>query len=127
MRSDPNVVQFWKIVQACLVELYGISEEDAADRIARLTKGGRSFSRPGDLIYHAQPIHVASDLAEKPMPASDVFWRSYQKLLQRHGISQQQENAEVVNPKLGFKRVEQEEKIVRRIKRVAPEKLSAAH
>jgi hypothetical protein len=105
----------------------GISEEDAEGRIARLTKGGRLFSSPRDLIYHAQPIHVARDLAEMPMPASDAFWRSYQKLLQRHGISQQQENAEVVNPKLGVRRVAQEEKTVRRIKRVTPEKLSAAH
>jgi hypothetical protein len=109
------------------VELYAISEEDAAGRIARFTKGGRSFSSPGDLIYHAQPIHVASDLAEKVMPATDEFWRRYQKLLQRHGISQQPGNAEVVNSTLDSKRVAREEKTVRQIKRVTPEKLSATH
>jgi hypothetical protein len=121
MRPDPSVTQFWQIVRACMVELYRVPDATAADRIQSLTKGGRAFASPRDLIYHAAPIHVASNLAGKKMPASDAFWHRYQKLLERHGASQLMGTEEAAPRKTAAKPSTREAKPVRRVKQASPQ------
>jgi hypothetical protein len=125
MKPDPSVTQYWQIVQACMVELYRIPDETAADRIQSLTKGGRAYASPRDLIYHAAPIHAASDLAGKKMPASDAFWRRYQRLLERHGIPQQIRTTEAAPRRVAKPSPKDAKPLTRvkliRVKQVTPE------
>ncbi len=120
MTSEQSATKFWLIVQACLVEIYGMSTEAACKEVRRLssrrTKHIRTAYSTKDVTYHSQPIHVASDIALGDSPMSDDVWRRYQDLLNRF------ENT----PKLLTRKLTKSANAQRAAKPHLPEKLLAS-
>jgi hypothetical protein len=91
MKDEQSLTEFWAIVQACLVELYGMTNEVAAKAVQRLwtrrPKGIRSMPSLRSMVYHAAPIHIAMDLAGEEI-ASPGLWERYAELLKRYGALQ---------------------------------------
>ena len=87
MTTEADRAEFWAIVQACLVDIFKISPARADQEIVRLNKPSARLSsgqrQKSDLIYHSQPIHVASNIAidDEPMPAG--AWERYDEILRR--------------------------------------------
>ncbi len=56
---------FWRVVQDCLTDILGLTPADAHERSARLRERVESppFGLSPDMVYHAEPIDIAYDLA----------------------------------------------------------------
>jgi hypothetical protein len=91
MTTEENLTQFWMVVKDCLIELYGMPDEAAAKAVrslwSRKPNGRRVIPSARNLIYHSEPIHIASDLAGDEIP-SEALWDGYQRLLKRRGSLQ---------------------------------------
>ena len=76
--------KYWKLVEDCLVLFYAYPRKQASlsvsDTRKRLAHAGVKLSSPDDLVYHSEPIDVASDMAQQPFPARDDFQRQYEQL-----------------------------------------------
>ena len=93
MTDEQIVTSYWRLVRACLVELYGRTEEAASEEVRALWSrmSHRSLAAAAapslrSLIYHDQPIHIAIGLVGDRIP-SEAVWDGYQRLLKRHGFS----------------------------------------
>jgi hypothetical protein len=80
---DPR--PYWRVVEDCLVELFGMSRSEAkgdvAEMKARLKALPPDIDR--DIIYHDEPLNVASRwVGEKP-PYGD-HGAQYERILERH-------------------------------------------
>ena len=56
---------FWSVVQRCLVQFHGLSEDEAHRRSQPLRARIESppIGTSSDIFYHAEPFDVACDLA----------------------------------------------------------------
>jgi hypothetical protein len=84
VQADKEV--FWAVVRDCLEEIFGFEQAEAAARSHNLRdQVDRSSRRPyKDLFYHAEPIDVAGDLAERKGRLSKTDWKRYDDILARH-------------------------------------------
>ena len=77
---------YWAVVADCLEELHGRTASDAADLVARFRGRIADAPIPGyipDLIYHAEPFHLAEDLAGRSLDPV-VLREQYERVLARH-------------------------------------------
>lgn len=58
---------FWSVVERCLVQFHGLSEDDAHRRGQALRARIESppIGTSGEIFYHAEPFDVACDLADE--------------------------------------------------------------
>ena len=89
MNRDVALLEFWDVVDDCLVTFHRKSESEAH----RLVTNYRSALKgvPLDvrdaaatLVYHEQPFYVACDLAHKELDLSE-YLPKYKVVLERHG------------------------------------------
>jgi hypothetical protein len=76
---------FWAVVRDCLVEIYGFTETDACQKSACMRQDLEN-APPGvdsDLLYHAEPLDIASDIAGRA-PDERKARRPYEKILKKH-------------------------------------------
>ena len=82
-RFDPR--PYWRTVEDCLVELFGMSRAEARRDVAEL-KARLKALPPGvdrDIIYHDEPVNVASRWVDEKPPYQD-FGEQYNRILERH-------------------------------------------
>ena len=77
MKVALDAERYWLIVERCLEALYGMSHERAHDAVA--AQASNDSAR--DMVYHAPPLHVASNLAGEDKPMSDETWNAYISIL----------------------------------------------
>jgi len=77
---------FWRTVERCLVEFFGFGESAATRRVAdfRVALDHAKLSQP-QIVYHDEPINLASDLAGKSVSLDAVSAETYRKILQEVG------------------------------------------
>jgi hypothetical protein len=121
MTAEQSLTEFWAIVEACLVEIYGMPDEAAAKAVRSLwsrgAKGVRVVPSIRSLFYHSDPIHIAMNIAGDEIP-SDALWERYEQLLRRHKYSQW-------NPAMTGKRYARAAKPVRHARQTTDEKVLA--
>ncbi len=82
--TDRVKFAFWKTVSDCLIEFFGLQEEEASAMVSRLrgkiAEVDRASKSDGDLIYHSEPIHVASDLMGREPARDRVFYDRYRRI-----------------------------------------------
>ncbi len=79
----PTSAMYWRLVQDCLVAFYGFPAKQASASTAATRKRLRELgvkTGPSDMIYHSEPIDVASDIAREPFPSVPDFREQYEKL-----------------------------------------------
>ena len=82
-RTEEN---YWKTVIRCLVEFFDFGEHQASDRVAnfRVELDHQKLYKP-QIVYHDEPINLASDLAGKPVNLDERSAEKYRKILQEAG------------------------------------------
>jgi hypothetical protein len=84
---DPKIDEcaYWRVVEDCLVELYGMSrsaaESEVVEARARLDTLPPDFDR--GFITHLEEIHQAAGLAGQDLPP-EVYGPTYDAILERH-------------------------------------------
>jgi hypothetical protein len=78
---------FWRTVADCLVEFFDVKQDEASAMVERLLgkiveDGGNKSDR--DLIYHSEPIHVASDLMGREPIRDGAFYERYRRIQGRN-------------------------------------------
>ncbi len=89
--SLSQATRFWQVVTDCLIELYSMPEATAKARVAALFRNSAALSDRLDptqewlaeLIYHAEPITLASDLAGLPLPSDETSLVRYREICAR--------------------------------------------
>jgi hypothetical protein len=75
--------KYWRVVEECLVELHGLSREEAAARWRDYRRRLARYRDPAvaDLAYHDEPLYVANDLAGRDLDdrAVDAAYRAIQE------------------------------------------------
>jgi hypothetical protein len=84
--------RFWSAVEDCLVEFYGHDPFAAHDLVcdkSRIMTESADPKHPelSDLIYHADPWHVAWNMMGHPGPPNPPPRDSYERLLRRRGLA----------------------------------------
>jgi hypothetical protein len=74
---------YWKIVEASLVEVYGVSQADAASLTALVISRLGPIESNGGWLYHQEPLNCAADIAGHYGQVSEEQWDSYQSILAR--------------------------------------------
>ena len=78
---------YWLTVTSCLVEFYGVDPDEASLKVngvlSRL-KEDEDFHPTNDLVYHAEPIHIAADLMGREVERTEAFYKTYRQLEQRN-------------------------------------------
>jgi hypothetical protein len=81
------MVAFWNTVTDCLVEFFSLEREQAAAMVrsllARLADDSASKSER-NLIYHSEPIHIASDLVAREPVRDAGFDEKYRRIQDRN-------------------------------------------
>jgi hypothetical protein len=74
--------QFWKLVHQCLVELLDMPAEEADRRVREMRDmlDDAPMSVDSDMIYHAEPLHIAMRLKF----GSNITAQAYEDALIRH-------------------------------------------
>ena len=96
MTAEASIKEFWDLVQACLVELYGMSDQKAAKAAQRLwsrgANGRRAVPSTRSSVYHAAPIHVAMNIAGDEF-LTDALWERYRRLVERYESAHERSGA----------------------------------
>jgi hypothetical protein len=76
-------------VDDCLVEFFDVEKERASGIVSTFrAKAERQLSdrrkSDDDLIYHSEPIHIASDLIGREPKRDSVFYKKYQSIQKRN-------------------------------------------
>jgi hypothetical protein len=101
-----GVPAFWDTVKDCLVEIYHLPADEAATRVERLFRGtlrleeGLQSSERwlGELVYHHEPINLAGELAQLPVPNTPESNSLYHKIVERHAATVVSEAETVDDP-----------------------------
>jgi hypothetical protein len=74
---------FWRAVERCLITFFAFDESRARRRVAdfRVSLRKEKLQQP-EVVFHDEPINLASDLAGKAVTLDDVSAKKYQKILQ---------------------------------------------
>src|SRR6266511_4408762 len=65
--------RYWQIIEDCLVELHGLTRQDAAARCEdRRRRLGEGRNEEDDLFYHNEELYVANALAGHDLDDSKV-------------------------------------------------------
>ena len=85
----PRLIEaYWKTVSDCLVTFFEIPEAEAIHKTATLRTRLAQDQQPRDpyknLIYHALPIHTASDLVGQEPISNEDFYRRYRQIEDRN-------------------------------------------
>jgi hypothetical protein len=82
-KYDPS--SYWRVVEDCLVELFGLPRNDAQNDVSEYR--ARLNSLPPDvdqdIVYHDEPFNVASDLADRKL-SWELHQEQYHRILERH-------------------------------------------
>jgi hypothetical protein len=83
------IVAFWKTVSDCLVEFFDVEDKKASamvlDLRAKIEEESTGLKKADrDLIYHSEPIHIASDLVGKEPKRDTEFYKKYQSIQKRN-------------------------------------------
>jgi hypothetical protein len=71
---------YWRIVEACMVELIGVDPAEAYRKVQH-----RRYS-VSDLFYHYEPIDAAADLAGVPELSVEEYQERYEQIVARFDI-----------------------------------------
>lgn len=76
---------FWKVVGDCLMEFHQCSQACADGKVAELRNSLKHPPRGValDILYHAEPLDVACDLAARRLELSN-YREVYEGILKRH-------------------------------------------
>jgi hypothetical protein len=82
---SPDRRAYWRAVEDCLVELYGMSRSEAEAGVAELRARLKTLPQGmnSGFIYHQEPIHQAADLVGQDL-SPETYGRKYDKILERH-------------------------------------------
>ena len=83
MNSVSEARRFWRIVEESLVILYGVEHSSAHARVLRVQGRMTKAAIAQDVTYHAEPLHVAGDLAHTLAPVSDAMLKAYDEIISR--------------------------------------------
>lgn len=75
---------FWDVVEDCLVTFHHFSSEAARRHSGQARQRIDALGTSGDLFYHSEPFHVASDIAGNEL-AIAPHEEAYDVILKRHG------------------------------------------
>lgn len=80
---------FWKTVADCLVEFFDMDPQRASELVLglydRTVKEIDAPKKSGrDSIYHAEPIHIAADLAGREPDRNALFYTNYRRIQNRN-------------------------------------------
>ena len=86
--SLSQAAHFWQVVTQCPVEVYGVSPVKAQFQTTRLFRETAAMSAGlepqeewlSEMIYHAEPIVLASTLAGKPIPEEEHLRSLYREI-----------------------------------------------
>lgn len=80
---DPR--PYWRVVEDSLVELHGLKRSEARNLLSELKAHLRALPPDidRDIIYHDEPVNVASKLMDEQPPYKDVG-EQYDRILERH-------------------------------------------
>lgn len=82
-KYDPN--PYWRAVEDSLVEIHGLPRRDARNLVSEY-RANLSALPPDidqDIVYHDEPINVASDLVDRKLP-HEAYGEQYRRILERH-------------------------------------------
>ncbi len=83
MNTADADAKYWCVVEECLVQLHGLSREDAETRWQDYRRRLEENPLPGlaDSVYHDEPLYVANDLAGRDLDdrAVDATYRAIQE------------------------------------------------
>lgn len=76
---------YWRVVEDCLVELFGMSRSEARRDVAELKAREKALptGMDRDMIYHDEPVNVASKWLDEQPPYKD-YGERYDRILERH-------------------------------------------
>jgi hypothetical protein len=76
---------YWRVVEDCLVELFGTSRSEARRDVAELKARFKTLPPDvdRDIIYHDEPVNVASKWVGQNPPYED-YGEQYDRILDRH-------------------------------------------
>ena len=82
-KYDPS--PYWRVVEDCLIELHGMSRSEARRDVAELKARLKALPPDidRDIIYHDEPVNVASKWVDEPPPYND-YGELYDRIRQRH-------------------------------------------
>jgi hypothetical protein len=80
---DPR--PYWRVVEDSLVEIHGLPRGEARKLLSELKAHLRALPPDidRDIIYHDEPINVASDLVDQNLP-HETYRQKYDEILERH-------------------------------------------
>jgi hypothetical protein len=68
MIAESAKTEYWRVVQLCLISLFGYSEPEAASTVKKL-RAEVEDTPVGDIFYHGEPLDVACDVSgNEPTP-----------------------------------------------------------
>jgi hypothetical protein len=81
----PDWRAYWRVVEDCLIELYGMSRTEAEVEIAELRARLKTLPQGmgSGFVYHQEPIHQAADLVGQDL-SPETYGRKYDDILERH-------------------------------------------
>ncbi len=85
MVSAEAKAAFWDLVAACLEHFHGFSEHEAHRRAAHTRRRIESLGSSGTIVYHAEPFHLAEDIAGKQIPLQGDIAQRYDELIEQFG------------------------------------------
>ena len=82
---SPDRRAYWRVVEDCLVELYGLSRSEAETEIVELRARLKTLPKGmgSGFIFHQEPIHQAADLVGQDL-SPETYGRKYDEILERH-------------------------------------------
>jgi hypothetical protein len=90
--SVADSTRFWDTVRECLVEVYKLPASEASARVERLFRGTLRLQEGlqpkerwlADLVYHNEPMNLAGELAQMPVPNTPESNDLYLSIIARH-------------------------------------------
>lgn len=80
MQSVSDAIEFWKVVEVCMVELYSVGRERARAEVLRVQGKLTEAAIRQNVVYHSEPLYIASDLAGVIKVSSEIE-AAYERLL----------------------------------------------
>lgn len=76
---------YWRVVEDCLVELFGMARSEARRDAAELKARQKALppDMDRDVIFHEEPINVASKWVDEQPPYKD-YGEQYDRILERY-------------------------------------------
>lgn len=93
MVSAATATHFWAAVEDCLVTFHGLERVEAAATVTALQRRLPPWPEPpcgepsfADMIYHAEPWHVASNVTGRELPLEN-HQAEYTHILRENGLA----------------------------------------